>query len=160
MAIEIGAASQLIASPSIFSNTAINVAVNGSVSEKSIQPQITVQNSSIATNGIKPEPILTVDEQGDISSPYVEITQQLTENSAIRQQKSSQPAVQDNTLSQLQELTGQQQDIQARKESLEEQEQKIEQEINQLQQKELEINRKRFQLQRQSNLGQFINVQI
>lgn len=121
-------------------------------------------SEGINNRGILPAPVVQVrveptSKETTLESPFIQITQQSSENNNALNQDFSRPATPDNTQQRVRNLILEQQSVQSRKEQLKTQEDAIEREINQLQQKELEINRKRFQLQQQST-GNLLNIQI
>ena len=155
MEISFGASTQLVAPPTNLTNASINVAGAGSTNN-----QVPAAQPTIAAEGIQPSPVIRVNEQAEIESPFIEITENTANNLNTTEQQSPQLQPQDNTPRQIRELSGQQRVIESQRELLEDEQLEIQQEINELQRKELEINRRRFELQRQSSLGQIINLQI
>ncbi|TQV85804.1 hypothetical protein [Aliikangiella coralliicola] len=166
MVISISAPGQLISSQTndtsvsqgstaALSSATLNVANSPSSNSTSAN----ISASTVGNVGITPAPVIQVNQDDQLESPFIEINRQVAQDNNINQQSFEPPPPQDSTLNQLRELTTEQQDIQSRQDALQQQEQQIEREISQLQQKELEINRKRFQLQQQS-IGNFINFQV
>ena len=113
-----------------------------------------------ARAGIQPAPIVKVNESGRLESPYVKITQELSDN-ANRKLPATQPAIstsKTSTSKLIQNIVQQQQAVEVRRESLEKEQSVIESEINKLQKQELELNRKKFQIQQQKSIGDTINL--
>lgn len=149
-------------------NTAGSSVVLGSGSSSSnlLKPD------GISLEGIQPAPLVTVNEQEQLESPFVTITQQAAE---LSQQTVSQPdpvsptsdlvdpdkitSDSSATINQaLQGLNQQSSQVRERRSELESQATEINNEIRELRQKEQEINRKKFQLQNAS-IGNRINLQ-
>lgn|GEM_PF-3128519 len=154
MAITIG--TPQIATPAAFSTATLTVAGNSAGQDSGS----TGNSITITANRQAIPPVVQVSDEGSIESPFIDISRQNAENQSVAAAQITDSQTVDNTPRQIRELDNEQQNIQSRAELLEDEEQAIEREINELRRKELEINRRRFELQRQSSLGQFINLEI
>lgn len=152
----------LLTSQGSLSNASLAVA-GATVNTGSTNNNQASQSSVTSNQQIQPSPIISVNEQGGIESPFIDITQEISTNqsNSLAQALPGTVNQTDRTNNnQLRELISEQLNIQERQQSLESEQQEIEQEIDRLQQRELEINRKKFELQRQSSLGNIINISI
>lgn len=153
MEISLSAPSQLTNQGSL-SNAVTKVAGVIAASNESAQPVVS------STPQIQPAPVIRVNEQNSIESPFIEITQEASDNRLTANTAPTSVSPPDTSRTQIRELTLEQSNIQDRQNSLESEQREIQQDIDELQRRELEINRKKFELQRQTSLGNIINISI
>ena len=121
-------------------------------------------SKTIQQVGIRPAPVIRVSSDAGelptntIESPFIEITQQVSENTRTPLPQTEQPELSNQRL--LQDLETERQDIQQRQQQLTNEETAIEREISQLKQREIEINRKKVQLIQQDPKGSLINLSV
>jgi len=114
--------------------------------------------------GIQPAPVIRVSSDAGetltniIESPFIGITQQVSENARAQFPQTERPELSNQR--QLQGLETERQDIQQRQQQLTNEETAIEREISQLKQREIEINRKKVQLIQQDPRGSLINLSV
>ncbi|MCW8880588.1 MAG: hypothetical protein OQJ89_00965 [Kangiellaceae bacterium] len=100
---------------------------------------------------------VTVNEQGQVTSPFIDIAEQESTQTNVNL---APPPTLDTSRSNLRALNQQQQSAKNEKDVLSEQQAQIERAIAQLEQEEVVISRKKLQLQRQSAVGNLINLSV
>ncbi|WP_196138172.1 hypothetical protein [Aliikangiella sp. G2MR2-5] len=151
-----------------FENTSLTGSVGG------LQPRISgalttepetgssTQNIQINTTGpvnlLKPEPLVSVNQDDFIQAPFVDITQEVNDLRQPDITEANFSQKRNETSSLIANVDQQQRSVRQQKKQLTEEQQSIEKEILQLEKRESELALKKLKLRQQASVGSLINT--